>query len=516
MSVEVRDRVSNESDRPVEPGDVLVVGAGISGIAAGDHLQHECPSKSYAILEARETIGGTWDLFRYPGIRSDSDMYTLGFPFRPWDSDTSIADGESILQYLRDTAREFGLDERIRFNQKLVRANWSTATDRWTVDIERADTGETVQMTCGFLFACSGYYDYAAGYTPEFPGTERFRGRIVHPQFWSPDIEWAGKRVIVIGSGATAVTLIPSMADQAAHVTMLQRSPSYILSLPQQDPIARVLRRVLPATWAYALVRWKNVIVTNAFYALSRRRPGLVKRLIRAGVQRQLPAGFDVDTHFKPRYNPWDQRLCLVPNGDLFEAVSRGGVTIATGAIDTFTEDGVRLTSGQELEADLVVTATGLNLLPVGGIEAQIDGLDIDMPSTMVYKGCMFSGVPNFALSFGYTNASWTLKADLICQYVARLLNHMDAHGYTRCAPYNHDTSITETPFVDFTPGYFMRSMHLLPKQGSKLPWRLHQNYIRDLRLIKRSPLEDGILEFSGPSRRTAPTDPAASVAAAV
>jgi monooxygenase len=497
MSVEALPSAA-ETASPTEHVDVLVIGAGISGIAAGYHLQHECPGKTYAILEARAAIGGTWDLFRYPGIRSDSDMYTLGFPFRPWDSDDSIADGASIRHYVRDTAQEFGIDQKIRFNHRAVRASWSSENDRWTIEARRTDTGDTVRLTCSFLFMCSGYYRYDQGYTPDFPGIERFQGRVVHPQFWPEDLDYSGQRVIVIGSGATAVTLVPSMADQAGHVTMLQRSPSYVLSLPGQDPLARLLRRFLSPKLAYRVVRWKNVIVTTAFYQLSRRRPRLVKGLLRKGVQRRLPPGFDVDVHFKPRYNPWDQRMCLVPDGDLFEAISREKVDIITGEIETFTDSGVRLKSGDEIQADLVVTATGLNLEPLGGVEPVIDGEPVDVPATMVYKGCMFSGIPNFALSFGYTNASWTLKADLICQYVCRLVNHMDAHGYARCAPYNRDPSVTETPFVDFTPGYFMRSMDRLPKQGSKLPWRLHQNYIRDVALIKRAPVEDGVLEFSG------------------
>jgi cation diffusion facilitator CzcD-associated flavoprotein CzcO len=362
---------------------------------------------------------------------------------------------------------------------------------------------------------CSGYYRYDEPFTPEFAGIDRFRGRVVHPQSWTEDVEYAGRRVIVIGSGATAFTLVPSLAGEAAHVTMLQRSPSYVVSLPKKDPLARVARRVLPTAWAYWLVRWKNVLVTSWFYSLSRRRPDLVKRLLRRGVERHLPASFDVETHFKPRYNPWDQRLCLIPDADLFEAVNRGDVSIVTDEIDTFTEGGIRLRSGQELDADLIVTATGLNLLPIGGLDLTIDGQAVDLPSAMVYKGCMLSGVPNLAMSFGYTNASWTLKADLICQYVCRLVDHMAAHGYTHCAPYNRDPAVTETPFVDFTPGYFLRSMQSLPKQGSKLPWRLHQNYIRDLRLIKRTPVEDGVLEFGRAGKRAEPASPPPVAAAA-
>jgi cation diffusion facilitator CzcD-associated flavoprotein CzcO len=508
--------LANESrSDPVEHVDVLVVGAGISGIGAAYHLQHECPGKSFAILEAREAIGGTWDLFRYPGIRSDSDMYTLGFPFRPWDSDVSIADGPSILRYLRDTVSEYGIDRKIRFNQRVERAIWSSADDRWTVEALRTDTGERVLLTCGFLFMCTGYYRYDQGFTPDFPGAEQFQGRIVHPQFWPTDMEYAGQRVVVIGSGATAVTLVPSMAEEAAHVTMLQRSPSYVVSLPGQDPLARVLRRLLPTKWAYGIVRWKNVLLGLGFYTLSRRRPRLVKRLIRAGAERRLPAGFDIDTHFKPRYNPWDQRLCLVPDGDLFEAISHGSVSLVTDQIETFTETGIRLVSGQELEADLVITATGLNLQPIGGAELVVDGRPVELPEAMVYKGCMLSGVPNFAMSFGYTNASWTLKADLICRYVCRILDHMERRGYTRCMPFNRDPTVTETPFVDFTPGYFMRSMHKLPKQGSKLPWRLHQNYMRDLRLIKRSALEDGALQFSADGHwAPSPSQPTVAAAA--
>ena len=423
----------------VEHVDVLIVGAGLSGIGAGYHLQVDCPDKTYAILEARDCIGGTWDLFRYPGIRSDSDMYTLGYAFRPWAEAKAIADGPSILSYVRQTARDYGIDQNIRFHHRVVRAEWSTADARWTVEARRSDSQETVRLSCGFLFICSGYYRYDEGYTPDFQGMERFGGRIVHPQHWTADIDYADKRVVVIGSGATAVTLVPAIAQRAAHVTMLQRSPSYIVSLPAEDPIAAVLRRVLPAKVAYFIVRWKNILLTMLSFQLSRRRPSVMKALIRKHIERQLPPGYDVDTHFKPRYNPWDQRLCLVPNGDLFDAIAKGRASMVTDRIKTFTEKGLELTSGAELEADLIVTATGLNLLPLGGIQLAVDGRDVKPSETMSYKGMMLSGVPNLAFAFGYTNASWTLKSDLTCAYVCRLLNHMDEHGYRQCTPRNPD-----------------------------------------------------------------------------
>jgi monooxygenase len=477
--------------------DVLIVGAGLSGIGAGHHLQAECHGKSYAILEARDSIGGTWDLFRYPGIRSDSDMYTLGYSFRPWTEAKAIADGPSILSYVKDTARDGGIDRHIRFNHRVVRAEWSTADARWVVEAERTDTGETTQVTCSFLFMCTGYYRYDQGYTPEFEGTERFKGRIVHPQKWTDDIEYAGKRVVVVGSGATAVTLVPAMARDAEHVTMLQRSPSYVVSLPGEDPIAKAARRLLPQRLAYSVARWKNVLITMAVFQLSRRRPRIVKALVRRAVQRRLPPGYDVDTHFKPRYNPWDQRMCLVPDGDLFEAVGDGRASIVTDQIETFTETGIRLESGEELEADLVVTATGLNLLALGGMDITVDGREVALPDTMGYKGMMLSGVPNLAIALGYTNASWTLKCDLTCEYVCRLLNHMDELGYAYCTPQNRDPSVTPEPFIDFNSGYILRSIDQFPKQGSKPPWRLYQNYARDIVALRRGSLEDGAMEFS-------------------
>jgi monooxygenase len=484
-------------ETPIEHLDVLVVGAGISGIDAGYRLQTEIPETNFAILEAREQIGGTWDLFRYPGIRSDSDMYTLGFPFRPWTSDRSIVDGTSIREYVQETARMFGIDQKIRYQHKMVAANWSTPEERWIVDVERTDTGARSQISCSFLFMCSGYYSYDKGYMPEFPGTEKYRGQLVHPQFWDEDAEYEGKRVIVIGSGATAVTLVPALAEKAEHVTMLQRSPSYVLSLPGNDSLAPLARKFLSPERAFGVVRWAHILGATALFQLSRRRPEWVKKLIRRGVERQLPPGYDVDTHFTPSYNPWDQRLCLVPDADLFEAISSGQASVVTDAIETFTEKGVRLASGGELEADLIVSATGLILQPIGGAEVTVDGEEIDLPSTLFYRGCMFSDIPNFAMVFGYTNASWTLKADLTCQFVARLLGHMRDNGYAYCTPRNHDPTMGTEPFIDFSSGYFQRAIDQLPKQGTRQPWRLNQNYLVDTIKLKRAPIEDGVLEFT-------------------
>jgi monooxygenase len=477
--------------------DVLIVGAGLSGIGAGYHLQANCPEKTYAILEARDCTGGTWDLFKYPGIRSDSDMYTLGYSFKPWTHAKAIAEGPSILDYVRQTATEHGIEQKIRFHHRVVRAEWSTADARWTVQAQRSDTQETVQLTCGFLLMCSGYYRYDEGYTPDFQGTERFTGQIVHPQQWTDDIDYAGKQVVVIGSGATAVTLVPSMAQTAAHVTMLQRSPSYVVALPAQDAIADVLRRRLPARMAYSIVRWKNVLRTMLSFQLSRRRPGVMKALLRKALEKQLPPGYDIDTHFKPMYNPWDQRLCLVPDGDLFKAISDGSASVVTDAIDTFTEKGLKLQSGAELQADLIVTATGLNLLALGGIEIAVDGREIDLSETMSYKGMMLSGVPNMALAIGYTNASWTLKCDLTCEYICRLLKHMDEHGYRQCMPENRDASVAALPFIDFSSSYVLRAIDKFPKQGSKAPWRLYQNYALDILSLKFGAIDDDAMQFS-------------------
>jgi monooxygenase len=490
--------------------DVLIVGAGLSGIGAGYHLETNCPAKSYAIFEAREDIGGTWDLFRYPGIRSDSDMYTLGYRFKPWRDAKAIADGPSILDYVKETARENGIDSKIRFNHRVLRAEWSSDEALWTVTAQRTDTGDNATVTASFLFMCTGYYHYSEPYTPEFPGTERFKGRVVHPQHWSDDIDYAGKRVVVIGSGATAVTLVPAMTDKAAHVTMLQRSPTYIISLPGEDPVAKLVSRFMSPKAAYAFLRWKNVILQAAFFQLSRRRPRLVRGILRRGAQRQLPAGYPVDTHFRPRYDPWDQRVCLVPDGDLFEAVSSGRASIETDEIETFTETGLKLKSGKELEADLIITATGLNLLAIGGTELAVDGEEIELPNTVGYKGMMLSGVPNMALSIGYTNASWTLKCDLTCEYVCRLLNHMDAAGVRQATPRLAPGTPTQ-PFIDLKSGYVQRALDRFPQQGVHAPWRLYQNYARDILTLRRGALDDGVLEFSNPQPAARPAEPLAA-----
>jgi monooxygenase len=491
--------------QPIEHLDVLIVGAGISGIGAAYHLGERCPGKSYAILEARDDLGGTWDLFRYPGIRSDSDMHTLGYRFKPWTDAQAIADGDKILDYLRETARENGIEQKIRFGHRVVRAQWSTADSCWSVDAERTDSGEIVQMTCGYLWTCTGYYRYDEGYTPAFGGTERFCGQIVHPQHWPEDLDYAGKRVVVIGSGSTAVTLVPAMAEKAEQVTMLQRSPTYIVAMPGEDPIAKAVRRVLPLKAAYAVIRWKNVLLQLGTYKLSKSRPTLVKKLVRRGNERMLPVGYDIDAHFKPRYNPWDQRMCLVPNGDLFESIRSGKTEIVTDRIETFTEKGLKLESGAELEADLIVTATGLNVLFLGGMELVVDGEEVDFSRRMAYKGMMLNGIPNFVFTLGYTNASWTLKADLTSEYVCRLLNHMDAHGYKRCMPEVNDPSVTEEPILDFNSGYVLRALDHLPKQGSKEPWKLRQNYLVDTRAIRRSPIDDGALQFSRAAKQPQP-----------
>ncbi|MGL3212551.1 flavin-containing monooxygenase [Bradyrhizobium sp. BR 1433] len=495
--------------------DVLIVGAGLSGIGAGYHLQANCPDRSYAILEGRDCIGGTWDLFRYPGIRSDSDMYTLGYSFRPWTEPKAIADGPSILNYVRETARVYGIDKNIRFNHRVVRADWSSADSQWTVEVERGPEKTIERFTCNFLFMCSGYYKYEHGYTPDFPGIADFAGRVVHPQKWTDDIDYTAKKVVVIGSGATAVTLVPEMAKTAAHVTMLQRSPTYVVARPDEDKVANWLRARLPAKLAYGLTRWKNVLFGMYFYRLCKRDPERVKKLILGGVRHALGPDYDVATHFTPRYNPWDQRLCLVPNGDLFQSLRSGGSSVVTDQIETFTRGGIKLKSGNVLDADIVVTATGLDLQVLGGLEINVDGARVDLSKTMNYKGLMYSGVPNLAAAFGYTNASWTLKCDLTCEYVCRMLNHMKARGYAQVTPRRNDPTVTELPWVDFSSGYIQRAAARFPKQGSRRPWRLYQNYALDIVTLRFGSLKDEAIEFL-PARRAsadAASNPARQVA---
>ena len=474
--------------------DVLILGAGLSGIGAAHHLQTDCPGKTYAILEAREAIGGTWDLFRYPGVRSDSDMYTLGYAFRPWTEAKAIADGPSILNYIQDTAREGGIEGQISFGHKVEQVEWSTAEARWTVSGTAG--GEPFTRTASFVYFCTGYYDYDQGYSPDFPGVLDFQGEVVHPQHWPEELDYAGKRVVIIGSGATAVTLVPSMAETAEHVTMLQRSPTYITALPSKDPLARPVSRLLPRKAAYAVMRWKAVLIQLGSYQLSRRKPDFMRKVFTFGVKRSLPAGFAIDPHFTPTYDPWDQRLCLVPDGDLFAAISRGKASVVTDRIETFTATGLRLESGAELAADVVVTATGLNLKALGGAKLSVDGTKVTLGEVLTYKGMMFSGIPNLALAVGYTNASWTLKVDLASSYICRLLNHMDAHGYVSCTPHHPDPSSQAEPFLNLASGYVLRSIDEFPKQGSRAPWKVYQSYLRDLLIMRYGKLDDGAMTF--------------------
>ncbi|ORI20716.1 FAD-containing monooxygenase EthA [Rhodococcus sp. 1163] len=470
--------------------DVLIIGAGLSGIGAAHHLRSTLPHKSYAVLESRGAIGGTWDLFRYPGIRSDSDMYTLGYNFRPWVGDKSIADGASIREYIEDTAREAGIDRHIRFHHTVVSAEWSTATSTWTVEAKVGESGEVAVFTASFLMCCSGYYDYSKGFTPDFEGLEDFGGTVVHPQLWPEDLDYAGKKIVVIGSGATAITLAPTLARDAEHVTLLQRSPSYIMSLPSKDPIALALRKYLPSRVAYGVTRMKNAVTSIGMYVLCQRYPNFMKGRIRKLQEGWLPEGYDLDTHFTPKYDPWDQRLCLVPDSDLFTAIGEGKVDVVTDHIERFTENGIALTSGENLDADIVITATGLNLVALGNVALRVDGKQIDITESMAYKGMMLTDVPNFAFVIGYTNASWTLKADLVCDYIVRLLAHMDANGY-REVRLERDATVGEEPFLDFAAGYVLRSVDTFPKQGSVAPWRLRMNYFRDLPSLRYGTLVD-------------------------
>ena len=481
--------------------DVLVIGAGLSGIGAAHRLQQSCPWASYAIVESRDAIGGTWDLFRYPGIRSDSDMYTLGYEFRPWDGAKSIADGDSIRQYIVDTAVEAGIDRRIRFGHRVVSMSWSSDEALWHVTAHRADTDEAVELTCGFVFSCTGYYRYDRGYTPAFEGTDQFDGQVVHPQHWPDDLDVTGKQVVVIGSGATAITLVPALAGAAAHVTMLQRSPTWVVSMPSHSSVANRLRRLLPRRWADPAIRWINVLASQGSYFLSRRWPALVRRGLRKGLERDLPPGYDIDTHFTPRYDPWDQRLCVASDGDLFAALRNGSASVMTDEVDTFTPTGLRLASGTELDADVVVTATGLDMLFIGGIEVTVDGQVVDPASRLLYKGMMVEGVPNLAVAIGYANASWTLKADLTSQYVCRLLDHMRSTGARQCTPVNRSAHRVEGSVLGLSSGYLQRAADRMPRQGSTFPWKVHQSYLRDHRALKRSALTDDAMVFSNPQR---------------
>jgi monooxygenase len=487
----------------VEHVDVVIVGAGLSGIAMAYYLRTRCPSKSFTLLEMRSAIGGTWDLFRYPGVRSDSDMHTLGYTFRPWRDAKAIADGPAILQYIRETASVYGIDQKIRFGHMVRSAAWSSAEARWAVEVERIVEGgpgrERLRLSCDFLVMCSGYYDYVQGYTPDWPGIERFTGQVVHPQQWPEELEYTDKRVVVIGSGATAVTLVPALAERAAHVTMLQRSPTYIVARPSEDAIVNWSRGHLPAPVADGIARWKSVLLGMYFYSLARRRPERTKQAIVQMARDQLGPDYDVETHFTPRYNPWDQRLCLVPDANLFAAMKAGKASVVTDTIEAFTETGIRLCSGEELAADIVVTATGLAMRLMGGASLTVDGVPVQLSRTMSYRGMMLSEIPNLAFIIGYTNASWTLKCELVAKYICRLLNYMQRHGYSHCVPRNRDSSVAEEPLITFTSGYVQRARDRLPHQGSKRPWKQYQNYALDLVSLRVGAINDGVMEFMPP-----------------
>ncbi|MBF2754515.1 MAG: NAD(P)/FAD-dependent oxidoreductase [Gammaproteobacteria bacterium AqS3] len=495
--------------------DVLIVGAGISGIASACHLQRQCPGKSFALLEGRDSIGGTWDLFRYPGIRSDSDMHTLGFSFKPWNDPKSIADGPAIMKYLHETVAENGLEQHIRYNTRISSAAWSSERAEWSVE---TDGGES--YTGNMLLMCGGYYSYDEGFTPEFEGVSDFQGAVVHPQKWPEDLDYAGKRVVVIGSGATAMTLVPAMAMSGAErVTMVQRSPTYVISMPDHDFIANTLRKILPDSWAYAITRWKNINLQRYAYGRTRTKPEKVKENLLKMVRKNLPDEY-VDEHFVPRYNPWDERLCLIPNGDLYDAINSGRADVVTDHIERFTERGLKMQSGQEIEADIIVTATGLNLVVLSDVRLNVDGLDIDMPETIAYKGMMFSDIPNLVQTFGYVNASWTLRADLTAEYSCRLVNRMDELGMRqvtpRLSPEDVDMDVTTWISEEFQPGYMRRKMHLFPKQGDREPWLNTQNYHLDKQMIRNAPLEDGRLTFSNPPGAAAAPDAGAAERAEV
>lgn len=479
--------------------DVVIVGAGLSGIGSACHLRRQCPDKSFAILESRDVIGGTWDLFRYPGIRSDSDMHTLGYSFKPWKADKAIADGPAILDYVRETATEYGVDRHIRYGHKVVSASWSSEDAAWTLGIERADPEEAVEIRCNVLHVCAGYYRYDHCYLPEFEGYDRFRGPIIDPQQWPEDLDYTGKTMVVIGSGATAMTIVPAVSKDVRRVVMLQRSPTYVISRPDKDVVANALRKVLPEKAAYAITRWKNVAIQQWIYSHAKRKPGSARRKLIKWVRDALGPDYDVDTHFTPRYNPWEQRLCLIPNGDLFEAINSGKAEIVTDTIDRFTDNGIRLGSGRELQADIIVTATGLDLVVLGGASFEVDGQLVDFSNTFLYKGVMCSGVPNMVTTFGYINASWTLRADIIAEYVCRLINHMDDTGTRVCVPQlrPEDAAMPRRDWIEgFSSGYLQRVMQRLPRQGDRDPWINPQNYKKDRKMYRDATMEDGVLSF--------------------
>lgn len=486
--------------------DVVIVGAGLSGIGAAYHLQHNCPGKNYVILEGRDALGGTWDLFRYPGIRSDSDMHTLGYEFKPWRAAKAIADGPSILEYVKECAAENAIEGRIRYGLHVKKAVWSSADATWTVEAERADTGETLRFGCNFLLMCAGYYSYEGGYLPDFAGRERFAGDVIHPQDWPQDLDFRDKQVIVIGSGATAMTLVPALAVSTRHVVMLQRSPTYVVSWPEQDLVANVLRRVLPERWAYRITRWKNTAFQQFLYFMTRIRPALVKRWLLGRVRKELGPEFDVETHFTPHYNPWDQRICLVPDSDFFNALKSGDASVVTDRIDTFTESGIRLESGAQLDADIIIAATGLNLVVLGGVQFSVDDEQVEFPRTYSYKGVMYSDVPNLVSTFGYINASWTLRADIIAKYACRLINHLDATGCRQCTPRLRDQerNMAARPWIDgFSSGYMQRAMPLFAKQGDHAPWINPQRYGRDKKMLLHEAVDDGVLMFDNRVRNS-------------
>lgn len=478
--------------------DVLIIGAGLSGIGAAYHLKTKCPDKSYALLERRQAIGGTWDLFRYPGIRSDSDMYTLGYNFKPWTDPKIIADGHSIRDYIQQTARENGIDKKINFGRKVLSAAWSSDKAQWAVDVLNEATGENESWSASFVISCTGYYNYDAGYRPEFPGEKKFKGTVIHPQHWPENLDYSGKKVVVIGSGATAVTLVPAMTDKAAHVTMLQRSPTYVASVPQNDVISQAMRRFLPEMAVYRMGRTRNVGLQMAIYNLAKSKPKVVRRLLLQQVKAQVGADFDMK-HFTPTYNPWDERLCAVPNGDLFKVLRKGKASVVTDHIDTFTAKGIKLKSGEELEADIIITATGLDLQMLGGMALTVDGAPYEVSKAMNYKGVMFQDLPNFGMMFGYTNASWTLKSDISSEFLCRVIRHMDKNGLRQCMPHNSDPSVAQEDFVAMRSGYLQRALSKLPRQGNKAPWKVYMNYAMDLAVLRYKSVDDGVLSFSNP-----------------